>query len=84
MSARENLARDSAFGRDAETPIRRSRERVHPNPASVPAVLAARASKPEPSVPAGLDGVPTAEAADVPEPAPVALLPEELVRIDAT
>ena len=87
VSARENLAREAKRPPSGATPNADSalaRKRVHPNPASVPAVLAARASKPEPSVPAGLDAVPTAEAADLPEPAPVALLPEELVRIDTT
>ena len=50
VSARENLVREaSALAR--RTPIRPAWKRVHPNPASVPAVSAARASKPEPSVP---------------------------------
>ena len=85
---RANPAREAKRPPSGATPnadaIALARKRVHPNPTSVPAVLAARAPKPEPSVPAGLDAVPAAEAADVPAPAPVALLPEELVRIDTT
>ena len=77
VSARENLAREASapFGATPNADSALARKRVHPNPASVPAAPRARASKPEPSVPAGLDGVPTAEAADVPEPAPVRCSP---------
>ena len=75
------LARLAAATPDAESAL--ARKRVDPEPASVPDD-APRARDTESGVPAVLETVPTIEAEAFPAPTAVALLPEELVRIDAT